>query len=332
MGSLKYLHGGKVYTVEFVNQSESPLKILDKGIVKGIPLGDVGPIKLLVGGKVKAIGSPEEYEIPYAYQTNGDTSIFLYQIKNLVNPPKSTNANTAYWWSYCCTKDFVFSVNTSSYNNWSVIKSDKNGGGLGSYGISCSNLTSICSDDAYVYASYIIVDGDDFTSYLIKFDFNLNLINSLEIGEYQLVPMAIGTDYIYGTTYINGVGYVLQKRNKSTLTLVSQASADGAGYGMCLDENYVWYNSYDNACIVKHNKNDLSYAGAIGSGFIDPYGLWMNKEFIVSLDWGDFEGPSYLRKYRISDGQLIQTFEPERKIDSVADSQWNGPDFFVNYE
>lgn len=59
MGSLKYLHQGKVNTVDFVKQSESPLKILDGGIVKGIPLGE-GPIKLMTGGKVRSIGGEKE--------------------------------------------------------------------------------------------------------------------------------------------------------------------------------------------------------------------------------------------------------------------------------
>jgi hypothetical protein len=334
MGSLKYLHKGKVCKVDFVPQSESPLKILDGGIVKGIPLGDAGPIKLMVGGKIKAIGKvSEEYEIPYAYQTNGGTEIFLYQIKNLVNPPKSTNANTSYWWEYCCTKDFVFSTNmsdTSPYP-WYIVKADKNGNVLDSYGpINCGYLGSICTDDQYLYASYVVVDGYDFTSYLIKLDWDLNLITSLEIGEYMAYPMSVDKDYIFSGQYITGTGDVLQKRSKTTLAVVSQVVAEYLT-AMCLDEDYIWCNSYDSACIVKYSKSDLSYVGSMGSGFIEPYELWMNKEFIVSYDVGDWEGSPYLRRYRLSDGQLMQTLEPEVRSDSVSNSQWNGPDFFVNY-
>jgi hypothetical protein len=50
-----------VHTVNLVAQSESPVKILDGGVVKGVPLSDTGHIKVLVGGVVKAFGFPPEF-------------------------------------------------------------------------------------------------------------------------------------------------------------------------------------------------------------------------------------------------------------------------------
>jgi hypothetical protein len=42
-----------VHTVNLVAQSESPVKILDGGVVKGVPLSDSGHIGVLSGGKVR---------------------------------------------------------------------------------------------------------------------------------------------------------------------------------------------------------------------------------------------------------------------------------------
>jgi len=100
MGTVKYLHNGKVVTVPLVNQSESPLKILDGGKVKGIPLGDTGPIKILVNGKVRCMGGAAKivgFKWITRYSYVGETLLVLGRDSNGIDVWCLYDLNTDTW-------------------------------------------------------------------------------------------------------------------------------------------------------------------------------------------------------------------------------------------
>jgi len=93
-----------VHTVNLVAQSESPVKILDGGVVKGIPLVGVSPGKILVDGKVMSIGCNEifvDYVHPIA---------FLVGYPQIQQQPPGTNHNQHLWITGKCFKNLVDSV------------------------------------------------------------------------------------------------------------------------------------------------------------------------------------------------------------------------------